>query len=780
MRFAFAFGALALLFLAAAPTDCGSAPPPAAAPPAAPPAVFETPPAQTIAVVWEGEDVELAEALRQGGFARWALPNLPGWRFEVGAAPEGVAVDLEIRLSRWPVAPQVRELAASLPVELDHDEVALGGTRYREPQAVVALRLPEAEHKTWLIVGGGEEQLVGMVDEILFQAARFGRRARSRPEIDYLVQESRFLSRRGRWRTVSGRFETDPATETDEIAERDRFYEGLVPIEPLSAQRPGGGPTRVTLMARPGSPESEPLRTLAQELDLAAREMAPRIGVPWKGEAIRIAVEPDASSLARHTGAIGEAVRGGKTDLALVFDRRDIAGYRFALAGELLERAGLSPGLSPTLAAGAALWLSRVWYGRDVAEWGPLLARVGELPTAEELIAAEPADDFSTVLANPITALIIERLPGRTLREKLANPPSVDALRGHLQALASATVAATTRAASGPKALDDPRRFLGGVSFAMRNSIDGGYHAPIVEREFERLAGLGVNAVSLMPFGFQDDPHDESIGFVHDSPSGETDFGLVVAARRAAARGFRILWKPHLWISRDSWPGEVEMKSEAAWKSWWRGYRRYVLHQAVLANWAGAELFSVGVELDRTTVREREWRDLIAAVRLLTPSAITYSANWDRAHTTPFWDAVDFVGVDCYFPLAGAEEGEPAVIARGAQNVVGELAAIAKAADRPVLLTEFGFPARRAAWSDPHREGGDFSEADQATAYRAFLRALGRPSWLAGVFVWKTHSNESTMTASEGADFRFLGRAAESEIRAYFGATDGGRAERTR
>jgi hypothetical protein len=305
----------------------------------------------------------------------------------------------------------------------------------------------------------------------------------------------------------------------------------------------------------------------------------------------------------------------------------------------------------------------------------------------------------------------------------------------------------------------------------MLNSVDGGYHAPSVDREFARLAELGADAVSLMPFAFERDAHAPGLAFLDDRPSSETDVGLLHAARRAHAQGFAVLWKPHLWV-RHGWPGEVEMRDEASWAQWWSGYRRYVLHHAFLAAWAKAEVFCVGVELDRTVIgpeRERAWRELIAAVRVLFPGAVTYAANWDRADEIPFWDALDFVGVDAYYPLAAAEQATDAELDLGARAVAGRLARLAERARRPLVLTEVGFPARRAAWREPNAEAGDLDEQDQLRAYRALFVALGRRPWLAGVFVWKSFSDESGAgRRADRADFRFLGRRAEAAVRDYF------------
>ncbi len=556
--------------------------------------------------------------------------------------------------------------------------------------------------------------------------------------------------------------------------------EGVPVAAPVAEEVRSGS---VVLRWSPGTPRRAELADLAAHLDRALGAMAARL--PYAGNlAFEIAVEPDYSAQARTHGAVGEAVEGRGADLALVFDPADREAYRFALAHRLLARAGISS-LPPGIADGAALWLSEGWYGRTAEGWLGPLARAGGFPAAAELLAPKRPEDGSRLLATPVAAAWIERRPGRTLAEKLGGGlPSAEALDGQLAAM-STTAAKEERAdrsgnagssgSSGSRGIAGDR-FLRGVSFAMLNSVDGGYHAPSVDREYDRLGRLGADAVSLMPFAYQRDPKAPGLAFLDDHPSAETDIGLLHAARRAHARGLAVLWKPHLWVGHHSWPGEVEMRDEASWKEWWSGYRRYVLHHALLAAWGKAEIFCVGVELDRTAIGpkaphgERAWRELIAAVRVLYPGAVTYAANWDRADEVPFWDALDFAGVDAYYPLAASEQATDAELAAGARQVAGRLARLAQRARRPLLLTEVGFAARRFAWREPHSEVGEVDEQDQLRAYRALLPALGRRPWLAGVFLWKSFSDEDAVAKRRAgrADFRFLGRRAEEAVGEYF------------
>ncbi len=773
-----AFALLALVLFAACGACVGARPgetggAPAAAPAAAAPGGRP----RTIAVRTPDGVAELERAIRDGGFFRWGLPELPGVKVGVGPRARGETLLLADVL---PATAETRGAVVGLPVAFDEAAVLLAGSRY--PHHAVALRLPAARRPTWVVLAPTADAVAELTNELLMRLTGGRRRWRGAPEFDYLVRETPYLERRGRWRIVRGetrretvgkvwseehpkwrwgvrwgwrrlpqpRWEIDPASDHDDLAARRRFYDELATLPGRHAE------VRVAadLAARPE------VVALAAELDRAAAAMARRVPVTLAAP-VTLIVERDFVEQGRHTGAIGAAVPGPQADLHLVLHPDDGFAYRHALAAVLVARGGLALRLPPWLAHGAALWLADDWYGRPWRDWLPLLAAAGALPTAEELLAAPEQPDGSAPLWTPAAAAVVDRLPGSTLAEKLAATPGREQVAAALAALGRLPPPAP---ASRPRL---PPGFLAGVSLAMSNSLDGGYHAPAFERALDAVEALDAGAVSLMPFAFQRQPASPEISFVHQSPSGETDAGLVHAARRCRARGVSVLWKPHIWVG-DGWTGDVAMAREEDWRRWWASYHRYVLHHAFLARWAEADLFVIGVELSRTLERGAEWRRLIAGVRVLFPGAVTYAGNWDGdLDRAPFWDDLDLLGVDAYFPLAGSPAATRDDLVAGARAVAARLGAAARRHGKPLLLTEVGFAARRGAWIEPHVEGGEVSLDDQARAYEALFAGLGRPPWLAGTYVWKVFSGPRG-DGEPSPDFRLVGRPAAAVVRGYY------------
>ena len=103
------------------------------------------------------------------------------------------------------------------------------------------------------------------------------------------------------------------------------------------------------------------------------------------------------------------------------------------------------------------------------------------------------------------------------------------------------------------------------------------------------------------------------------------------------------------------------MRNEADWEAWFDNYRDYILAHARQAETAGADMFCVGRELDRTVLRrEADWRELIRRRSAgVYHGPLTYSANFDTYRASGSGMPLDFIGVSAYFSLSDAARPEP-------------------------------------------------------------------------------------------------------------------------
>ena len=219
-------------------------------------------------------------------------------------------------------------------------------------------------------------------------------------------------------------------------------------------------------------------------------------------------------------------------------------------------------------------------------------------------------------------------------------------------------------------------------------------------------AGSGINTVSIVQTYYQNDQNATDI-----TASGEktnTDAALIRAIARARQLGLQVALKPHVdFLSDDAhWRGEIGPAfGEAEWAAWFASYTSYMQHMAELAKDQAVDLFVVDTELITTEAREAEWRTLIAALRNITGPDMpyVYGANWSPGPTNVgFWDALDYIGVDAYYPLAERANSSVAQLTRawraapgkGAEggDIVGQLKALSdKHGGKPIMFAEIGY-----------------------------------------------------------------------------------------
>ena len=334
----------------------------------------------------------------------------------------------------------------------------------------------------------------------------------------------------------------------------------------------------------------------------------------------------------------------------------------------------------------------------------------------------------------------------------------------------AALVAVTSHSAL---ARHDAEPFQRGICYAhaWRGLGQAGYGSPASEKTLVRLQRLGVGWISLTPFGFMESTRAVEIR-VAGAHGGESDERMRLEVAHAHALGIKVALKPHLWIRHGEWQGDLQFADDAAFRTWFKSYRAFILRYAALAERDGYDLLVIGTELKSATACDPEcWRALIAELRAVYHGPLTYAANWDEAERVPFWSALDFIGIDAYAPIAtrpGAKEPE---LCLSWNTLAKSLEALSKRTGKRVLLTELGYRATRdaamapATWPeadpDPHFDG-----AEQASCFRAAFSTLWGQRWLAGVYVWKWFTDSRD---EEGpTDFSPADKPAEAVIGDYY------------
>lgn len=270
--------------------------------------------------------------------------------------------------------------------------------------------------------------------------------------------------------------------------------------------------------------------------------------------------------------------------------------------------------------------------------------------------------------------------------------------------------------------------------------IHNGYISRSSDLALGRLSDIGTNAVSITPFTFMRTPA-KPLPLPFSSGSGaENDESVVHSTLAAQALGMAVMLKPHVWL-RASWPGEIEMGSEDEWNTFFENYYRWIRHYALIAEMYDIDILCIGVEMGKATVgRESRWVDLIDRLRSVYGGRLTYAANWgEEFEQLSFWDHLDYIGVDFYYPLSSkvdATDEDLLVGARAALDIVDE---VSERHDVPAIVTEVGYTSSPAPWTRPYeRMRATVPDEDaQARCYEAFFRGLQGRERIVGVYWWK-------------------------------------------
>jgi hypothetical protein len=295
-----------------------------------------------------------------------------------------------------------------------------------------------------------------------------------------------------------------------------------------------------------------------------------------------------------------------------------------------------------------------------------------------------------------------------------------------------AGVAPDQQAGVQPAPVQDPAELLAG--FNLTAYTTDGYAGAEVEQELARLKDLGSNTVVFVPTWYM--KRADSNRIEADFSKTPDDAGLSQAISSARQDGLKVMVKPHVDVLDGTFRGEIQPSDKTAW---FESYDRFIGHYADLTSGGGAELFSVGTELESLSTETDSWGSVIESVRARFGGELTYSANWDEVWQVQFWDRLDLIGVDAYFPLS--QEGEvptPGSLASAWQPNVDGLADLSGQWGLPVLLTEIGYPSQVGSTSHPWevRAGDPPDQELQAMAYQAAFDAFEDKPWLRGILWW--------------------------------------------
>ncbi|WP_273275258.1 glycoside hydrolase family 113 [Maribacter polysiphoniae] len=292
---------------------------------------------------------------------------------------------------------------------------------------------------------------------------------------------------------------------------------------------------------------------------------------------------------------------------------------------------------------------------------------------------------------------------------------------------------------------------INGVSFVASREKVGQQHV-------DEILNINANHAAVMPFGFIREINSPDIIFDTERQwFGETKSGAKQYIRMLHKNGVQVMLKPQIWIWRGEFTGTLKMQTEEDWQVLEASYEKFILAYAHLAQETQTAIFCVGTELGQF-VKNRPvfWKNLIGKIREVYKGKLTYAANWDEYPGTPFWEYVDFIGIDAYFPLS--EERTPTVtqLKNGWKKHKERMMHLSKEKGKPILFTEYGYRSMDYTAKKPwlvDRSVQNVNLDGQVNAKKAIFEEFWGEEWFAGGYVWKWFINHDK--AGGGKDNRF-------------------------
>ena len=307
---------------------------------------------------------------------------------------------------------------------------------------------------------------------------------------------------------------------------------------------------------------------------------------------------------------------------------------------------------------------------------------------------------------------------------------------------------------------------INGVSFvASRN--------PISNKNTQPLKNINANYAALMPFGFL--KNLETPNVIYNTKKhwyGETVTGVKQYIKELRKKDIKIMIKPQIWVWQGQYTGLITMHNEAQWKVLEHTYTTFILDYAALAQETNAEIFCIGTELEHFIQhRPSFWFKLIDKVKQIYSGKLTYAANWDEFKSTPFWEQLDYIGIDAYFPVSDAKTATVNQCITGWQTHKNTIHNLSKKYKTPVLFTEFGYRsvdfATKEPWTTSNVENKVNLKA-QTNATKALFNVFWDEPWFAGGFVWKWFNDYETAGGLEDNRFTPQNKPCEAAIKKQF------------
>ena len=152
---------------------------------------------------------------------------------------------------------------------------------------------------------------------------------------------------------------------------------------------------------------------------------------------------------------------------------------------------------------------------------------------------------------------------------------------------------------------------------------------------------------------------------------------------------------------------------------------------------------------------------------------MVYAANWDDYQKVPFWDELDYIGVDAYFPLVNEKTPSIKSLKKAWKPVRNKLWGFSVMKNKPILFTEFGYltvdNCAHQTWElEKVINECKINQQAQANALQALFETFYGEEFWAGGFIWKWFPEGQGHEGYPAKDYTPQGKLAENILRDFY------------
>lgn len=291
--------------------------------------------------------------------------------------------------------------------------------------------------------------------------------------------------------------------------------------------------------------------------------------------------------------------------------------------------------------------------------------------------------------------------------------------------------------------------------------------------DLKPIKDIGANWVAVVPYAFSR-PNQPQIHFdVEKQWWGERKAGVITTITHAKSLGLKVMLKPHVWVSGQGWPGDFTLSNDEDWKIWESQYEQYIFSFIPLADSLEVEMICIGTEFRQASAqRPKFWQGLIEKLRNRYKGKLTYAANWDEFEDITFWEQLDYIGIDAYFPLSKEKTPSVEKLVKEWKKPLQSIQEVHEQTGKPVIFTEYGYQSidytASEHWNLNHQQLRPNMEA-QSRAFEALYKTFWEEPWFAGGFIWKWFPDHSKAGGITDKEHSPQNKPVEAIIKKWYG-----------